>query len=57
MLISLSLTLFICVLYFSTADIHYKKGQIDYANNIIKYKLQENENGEMIWTEKDIKEK
>jgi len=29
----------------------YKQGQIDYANNIIKYKLEKQSNGEMIWKE------
>jgi len=36
------------------ADRHYKQGQIDYANDIIKYELQEQDNHEYIWVRKDV---
>ena len=35
-------------------DNYYKQGQIDYANDIIKYELQEQDNHEYIWVRKDV---
>jgi hypothetical protein len=32
---------------------HYKQGQIDYANDIIKYELREQDNHEYIWVKKE----
>ena len=32
---------------------NYKQGQIDYANDIIKYELREQDNHEYIWVEKE----
>jgi len=32
---------------------YYKQGQIDYANDIIKYELREQDNHEYIWVEKE----
>ena len=31
----------------------YRQGQIDYANDIIKYELREQDNHEYIWVEKE----
>jgi hypothetical protein len=35
-----------------TKNKHYKQGQIDYANGIIKYELKQQANGESLWQEK-----
>ncbi len=32
---------------------YYKQGQIDYANDIIKYELREQDNHEYIWVKKE----
>lgn len=33
----------------------YKRGQIDYANGIIKYELKDQPDGSRVWKEKDNK--
>jgi hypothetical protein len=48
-----SLIVFCIFIVPSISHENYKQGQIDYANDIIKYELREQDNHEYIWVEKE----
>lgn len=48
-----SLIVFCVVIEPSISHENYKQGQIDYANDIIKYELREQDNHQYIWVEKE----
>ena len=47
------LTVIVASLWCPDLGNHYKQGQIDYANGIIKYELREQDNHEYIWVKKE----
>jgi len=51
--IAFSLIIFGVGIVPSISHENYKQGQIDYANDIIKYELREQDNHEYIWVEKE----